>query len=161
MRLSNKKKVPLYNFFNTLLLLLLSAGIIGFIFNEMKFDILGNASYVLIIFPLLLLCMFHLLGRQIFEYDSDGEALNFKNRNFIPFLHKDLSDEFPKYKLIKYEVISILFVKRLYVTVSSKNSGTTMLKYEISYLTKKEVNDLKFSLNKVVKANQEKNIKNK
>lgn len=32
-----------------------------------------------------------------------------------------------------------------------------MLKYHISYLTQKEVNDLKLSLNKVVKANKEKN----
>ncbi|WP_144282872.1 hypothetical protein [Chryseobacterium echinoideorum] len=156
MRLSNKKKVPVYNFFNTLLLILFSAGIIGFIFNELKFDILGNISYALIALPLSLLIIFHLVGRQIFEYDSDGEALHFKNRNIVPFIHKQLSDEFPKYKLIKFEIVVIFFIKRLYVTVSSKNSGSTTLKYEISYLTRKEISDLKVSLNKVVKANEEK-----
>lgn len=156
MRLSNKKKVPVYNFFNTLLLMLFSAGVIGFIFNKLKFDILGNISYALIVVPMLLLVISYLVGRQIFEYDSDGEALNFKNRNIIPFIHKELSDEFPKYKLIKFEIVAIFFIKRLYVTVSSKNNGTTLLKYEISYLTKKEISDLKVSLNKVVKANQEK-----
>jgi hypothetical protein len=52
----------------------------------------------------------------------------------------------------------MFFIKRLYVTVSSKNSGSTILKYQISYL-KKEVKDLKISLNKVVKANKEKKDK--
>ena len=98
---------------------------------------------------------FYLNGRQIFEYDSDGEAVHFRNRNIIPFLSKPLSDEFPKYKLIKYETVNMFFVKRLYITISSKSSGTTMLKYEISYLTRKEVSDLRMSLNKIIKANKE------
>ncbi|SHM11406.1 hypothetical protein [Chryseobacterium contaminans] len=131
-------------------------GIVGFLANEYRFNVLGVESYLMIIVPILLLVIFHLNGRQIFEYDSDGEALHFKNRNIIPFLSKPLHDEFPKYKLIKYDVISIVFIKRLYITVSSKNNGSTMLKYQISYLTRKEVNDLKLSLNKVVKANKEK-----
>lgn len=155
MRLSNRSKAPIYNFVNTLLLMMLLGGIIAFLLEEYKFNILGVESYLLIIAPLILLIFFYLNGRQIFEYDSDGEAVHFKNRNIIPFLSKVLSDEFPKYKLIKYDVVTILFVKRLYLTLSSKNSGSTMLKYEISYLTKKEVNDLKFSLNKIVKANKE------
>lgn len=131
-------------------------GIVGFLANEYRFKAVGKESYLMIIIPVLLLIVFHLNGRQIFEYDSDGEALNFKNRNIIPFLNKPLHDEFPKYKLIKYDVVTIFFMKRLYVTVSSKTNGSTMLKYQISYLTRKEVNDLKLSLNKVVKANKEK-----
>lgn len=161
MRLSNRNKAPGYNFINTLLIMIVIGGIVSFFLEEYKFNILGSESYLLIIIPVIMLFIFHLTGRQIFEYDSDGEALNFKNRNIIPFLDKPLSDEFPKYKLISYEIVNLLFVKRLYVTISSKNSGSTMLKYEISYLTTKEVNDLKFSLNKVVKANNEKNVKNK
>ncbi|KFF00852.1 hypothetical protein IX39_09590 [Chryseobacterium formosense] len=156
MRLSNRKKAPIYNFFNTFLLMMLSAGIIGFIFDEMRFNILGQKSIFLIIVPLLVLIIFHVNGRQIFEYDSDGEALHFRNKNIIPFLNRALSDEFPKYKLIKFEMVSILFFKRLYITISSKNMGSTILKYDTSYLTRKEANDLKLSLNKVVKANTEK-----
>lgn len=131
-------------------------GIVGFLANEYRFNVLGVESYLMIIVPILLLVIFHLNGRQIFEYDSDGEALHFKNRNIIPFLSKPLHDEFPKYKLIKYDVINIFFIKRLYITVSSKNNGSTILKYQVSYLTRKEINDLKLSLNKVVKANKEK-----
>ncbi|MCW3168836.1 hypothetical protein OMO38_09910 [Chryseobacterium sp. 09-1422] len=155
MRLSNRTKAPVYNFINTLLLMMFFGGIIGFIIEEYKFQILGALSYLLIIIPVSLLVLFYINGRQIFEYDSDGEALHFKNRNIVPFLNQPLSDEFPKYKLMKFETVSLLFVKRLYVTISSKNSGSTILKYEISYLTQKEVNDLKFSLNKVIKANKE------
>jgi hypothetical protein len=155
MRLSNRTKAPIYNFINTLLLMMFFGGIIGFIIEEYKFQILGALSYLLIIIPVSLLVLFYINGRQIFEYDSDGEALHFKNRNIVPFLNQPLSDEFPKYKLMKFETVSLLFVKRLYVTISSKNSGSTILKYEISYLTQKEVNDLKFSLNKVIKANKE------
>ena len=156
MRLSNRKKAPVYSFFNTFLLIMLSAGITGFILDEMRFNILDGKSYLLIIIPLILLIIFHLNGRQIFEYDSDGEALHFRNRNVIPFLNRPLSDEFPKYKLIKFEMVSIFFLKRLYITISSKNSGSAILKYEVSYLTRKETIDLKASLNKVIKANKEK-----
>lgn len=157
MRLSNRNKASVYNFMHSLLLMLVVFGIAAFLLNEYRFQAVGKESYILLILPILLLVVFHLNGRQIFEYDSDGEALNFKNRNIIPFMDKPLHDEFPKYKLIRYEMVSVFFIKRLYVTISSKNSGSTILKYEISYLSQKEVNDLKISLNKVVKANEEKN----
>lgn len=155
MRLSNRNKASVYNFVSTLLFMMTVFGILGFLANKYRFHALKNESYLLIILPVSMLAVFLLNGRQIFEYDSDGEALNFKNRNIIPFLNKPLHDEFPKYKVIKYDIINIFFVKRLYITVSSKNTGAIMLKYQISYLTRKEVNDLKISLNKVVKANKE------
>ncbi|MDQ0782101.1 hypothetical protein QF044_001955 [Chryseobacterium sp. W4I1] len=157
MRLSNRNKASVYNFLHTILLMMVIFGITAFLLNEYRFHAVGKAGYLLLIVPTIMLVVFHLNGRQIFEYDSDGEALNFKNRNIIPFLDRPLHDEFPKYKLIKYEIVSIFFIKRLYITLSSKNNSSIILKYEISYLTGKEVNDLKLSLNKVVKANKEKN----
>lgn len=155
MRLSNKRRIPLYNFINTALIMLFVIGMLAFVVEEMVFHLLGIEAYLLIIIPALFLVLFYLNGRQIFEYDSDGEALHFKNRNIVPFFSKPLSDEFPKYKFLKYESITFLFFKRLYITINSK-SGNTILKYEISYLTAKELNDLKFSLNKVIKNNKEK-----
>lgn len=103
------------------------------------------------------------MGKQIFEYDSDGEALNLKNRSIIPLVTKITSDEFPKYKVIKYEFANFGLIKRLYLTISSKKSNSITLRYEISYLTKKEVSDLKFSLNKVIQQNREneKSVKTK
>lgn len=156
MRLSNRNKAGFYNFLNTLLLMILVGGILGFFIEHYKFNILGWKSYFLIIIPIILLIIFYIRGRQIFEYDSDGEALNFKNRNVIPFLKKSSTDEFPKYKLINYEVLNGVIFKRLYITISSKKGHPIILKYDVSYLTKKELGDLKYSLSKTIKYNKEK-----
>ncbi|WEK70963.1 MAG: hypothetical protein P0Y62_05255 [Candidatus Chryseobacterium colombiense] len=155
MRISNRSKISIYNSINMLLVLILAGGIFAFLLED-RFNLLGDLSYLFIVIPAAMLIAFYLIGRQIFEYDSDGEALNFRNRNIVPFINKPLSDEFPKYKLISYEIVDMFLIKRLYVKVSSKNTGSTMLKYEISYLSKKEIKDLKFSLNKVVTTNNEK-----
>ncbi|SEF58373.1 hypothetical protein SAMN05421847_0381 [Halpernia humi] len=154
MRLSNRNKAPLYNFFLTFLNLIVGLGVILFLLEIFRFNILGNEQYLLLIIPISLLVVFLLMGKQIFEYDSDGEALNLKNRSIIPFLRKVVNDEFPKYKVLKFEIVNFGLIKRLYLTISSKKSHSIILKYEISYLTKKEINDLKFSLNKVIKQNR-------
>ncbi len=153
MRLSNKRKAPIYNFIHTLLWMMFGLGIAGFIVEKYKMGILGKESIIFILFPAALLFIFYLRGRQIFEYDSDGEALNFKNRNIIPFLQKAASDEFPKYKLKSYGFGNFFIYKRLYINITSKKTHIAVLKYDVSYLTNKEINDLKFSLNKVVKEN--------
>ncbi|WP_312076016.1 hypothetical protein [Chryseobacterium sp.] len=132
-------------------------GILAYVVEEVKFQILGSEAYSLIFGPIVLLILYYINCRQIFEYDSDGEAIHLRNRSILPFI-KPLSDEFPKYKFLKFETFRFLFFKRLYITVKGK-SGNTILKYEVSYLTDKELNDLKFSLNKVIKNNKE-NIHN-
>jgi hypothetical protein len=48
----------------------------------------GNESVLFVLLPVFT-DSFLVRGRQIFEYDSDGEAVNFKNRNIIPFLSKE------------------------------------------------------------------------
>lgn len=155
MRLSNRSKAPIYSFIGTLLAMITLVGVAAYVLERYKFDLLGYESVFFIIVPVFFWIWFYKAGRQIFEYDSDGEALNFKNRNVITFLGKSASDEFPKYKLIKYEVVNMLFFKHLYVTISSKKNNAVTLKYDISYLRKKEIKDLKTSLNKVVKENRE------
>lgn len=158
MRLSNRNKTSVYGFINTLLIFFLIAGVGTYFLEKYRFNILGKERFLLIAIPSFLILLFYFNGRQIFEYDSDGEALHFRNRNIIPFLQKPLSDEFPKYKLLKFEIINMFFMKRLYIKISSKNNGMTLLKYEISYLTRKEIKDLRFSLNKVIKTNKEKSV---
>lgn len=155
MRLNNRNKAGLYSFINTFLLILVILGVCGFLLERFRFKLLGWETYLLIFIPLLMLISFYLAGRQIFEYDSDGEALNFKNRNVLSFLDRPASDEFPKYKLIKYEIVDFLWYKRLFVTISSKKSKSVTLKYDITFLKSSEIRDLKQSLNKVVKANKE------
>lgn len=155
MRLNNRNKSGYFNFLSTLVVMTFLFGIGAFLLEYFVYDILDGLQWLLLIIPTTLLMVYYFRGRQIFEYDSDGEALNFKNRNVILFLDKSLSDEFPKYKLLNYEIIDIFILRRLYITISSKKTNSLILRYDVSYLTKKELNDLKISLSKVVKKNKE------
>lgn len=156
MRLSNRNRTPYYNFIYSLVGIVFILGIIAFILEINKFDVFGDKAWVLLLFPTLMFLFLYLLGRPIFEYDSDGEALNFRNNHILYLLSKKNSkDEFPKYKLIKFNIVNALIFKKLYIYISSKKSHVLILKYDISFLNKKQVKDLKFSLNKVIKSNKE------
>lgn len=163
MRLSNRSRIPIYNFVFTLINVLILIGLAGFILEKTRLAMFGNESILFILLPVVLLILFLVRGRQIFEYDSDGEAVNFKNRNIIPFLSKEIRDEFPKYKILSYEVVNAIFFKKLFVKIKSRKEHhqAIILKYDISYLTDKEIKDLKFSLKKIIKANKEANREGK
>ena len=163
MRLSNRSRIPIYNFVLTLINVLIVIGLAGFILEKTRLAMFGNESVLFVMLPVVLLILFLVRGRQIFEYDSDGEAVNFKNRNIIPFLSKEIRDEFPKYKILSYEVVNAIFFKKLFVKIKSRKEHhqAIILKYDISYLTDKEIKDLKFSLKKIIKANKEANREGK
>ena len=163
MRLSNRSRIPIYNFVLTLINVLIVIGLAGFILEKTRLAMFGNESILFVLLPVVLLILFLVRGRQIFEYDSDGEAVNFKNRNIIPFLSKEIRDEFPKYKILSYEVVNAIFFKKLFVKIKSRKEHhqAIILKYDISYLTDKEIKDLKFSLKKIIKANKEANKEGK
>jgi hypothetical protein len=163
MRLSNRSRIPIYNFVLTLINVLIVIGLAGFILEKTRLAMFGNESVLFVLLPVVLLILFLVRGRQIFEYDSDGEAVNFKNRNIIPFLSKEIRDEFPKYKILSYEVVNAIFFKKLFVKIKSRKEHhqAIILKYDISYLTDKEIKDLKFSLKKIIKANKEANREGK
>jgi hypothetical protein len=155
MRLNNRNKIGFFIFLSTLLVMISLFGIVGFLLERFQYNYLGFSSILFLLIPLVFITIFYLRGRQIFEYDSDGEALNFKNRNVLPYLSRPISDEFPKYKLQNYEILNGFIFKRLYINIASKKYHTITLRYDISYLSKKELNDLKFSLSKVIKNNKE------
>ena len=157
MRLNNRNKIGYFQFLSTFVVTLFLLGIFLFFVEYYFYKLLGSGAILLLVIPTLIIVIFYLRGRQIFEYDSDGEALNFKNKNVVLFLDKPLSDEFPKYKLKSYEIVNALIFKRLYVTISSKKSNAIILKYDVSYLSKKELNYLKLSLSKVTKNNKTNN----
>lgn len=163
MRLSNRSRIPIYNFVLTLINVLIVIGLAVFILEKTRLAMFGDESVLFVLLPVLLLILFLMRGRQIFEYDSDGEAVNFKNRNIIPFLSKEIRDEFPKYKILSYEVVNAIFFKKLFVKIKSRKEHhqAIILKYDISYLTDKEIKDLKFSLKKIIKANREANREGK
>ncbi|WP_304342765.1 hypothetical protein [Chryseobacterium koreense] len=155
MRLNNSKNASFFYVLNSVVMLILFWGIAFFVFKHYRIHFFGWKSILLISVPVLFALVLLIRGRQIFEYDSDGEALNFRNRNIVSFLNKPLRDEFPKYKLLKFDIVNALIFKQLYITISSKKNKLIILKYDVSYLNRKELKDLKFSLSKVIKANQE------
>ena len=162
MRLSNRNKAPYYNFLLTLINVIIVLGIFAFILEKTRLAMFGGEEVLFLIIPFCLLLLFILRGRQIFEYDSDGEAVNFKNRHILPFLGNEARDEFPKYKIISFEIVNALIFRKLYVKIKSKKDHSAIvLKYDISYLSGREIKDLKMSLKKIVKANIEAKIEGK
>ncbi|WP_374445356.1 hypothetical protein [Epilithonimonas sp.] len=156
MRLSNRNRTPLYSFIYSLAGIVFILGLIGYILEINTVDVLGKKSWILLFIPFLSFLLLYMFGKPIFEYDSDGEALNFRNNHILyVFSQKNAKDEFPKYKLIKYNLVNFLIFKRLYIYVSSKKNHVIVLKYDITYLRRNELKDLIFSLNKVVKNNKE------
>lgn len=117
-----------------------------------------HPMYVLPIIGIILLIIIRYRGAPIFEYDSEGEAINFKNYNIaLPFLYpSNKSSEFPKRKLVSYKIKSNLLKKVLEITIRSKKSSTgySKLKYSISYLSGKEVRGIKKSLDKILIENK-------
>lgn len=159
MRLSNRSKIGFYNFLNTIVIMIVLVGIALFLFEKYKLNVLGWESSLFLLIPAAIVVIVFLRGKQIFEYDSDGEVLIFKNRNVISAFGKVTNDEFPKYKLKRFGIVNFILFKKLYIMISSKKSESLMLRYDISYLSKREIRDLKISLSKVVKTNQEKSNK--
>ncbi|MDY3450609.1 hypothetical protein PG294_00745 [Riemerella anatipestifer] len=152
MRLSNKVRTPYYQFIFTLANITLLVGLIFFILQNKVAKLFTIPIDIgIIAFAILLYLIFYIRGRQIFEYDSDGEALNFQNRNIIDSLGKNAKDEFPKYKLDSYEIVDVFLFRRLYIRLKNKKGSLTVLKYDISYLNSKEIKDLKLSLNRTHK----------
>lgn len=156
MRLNNKSKAATYSFISTFLIMFAILSILLFILN-IQIKIVGNYGYIFLVISAVLLFLLFIRGKEFFEYDSDGEAVNFRNESTLPLLSKSVSDEFPKYKLIDYDIVDALLFRKLYIKVSSKKSKNPILRYDISYLSRKEIRDLRISLNKIVKNNQNNN----
>ncbi len=108
---------------------------------------------------------FYKYGHQHVEYSSDGEVLNLKTHDsfWIKYFPRNrVMVDFPKNKLLSFNVRRGILKRtlELYVTSRRSQSGFTKLTFNITYLSKNEVADLKRSLNKIVKKNKENNIPN-
>ena len=97
-------------------------------------------------------------GLPQFNYDSDGEVLNFTaSEPNLKFLGKRFvsHSEFPKRKLSSYKIVTWPFRRTLTVYITSKEGGPKKQKIGISYLKGKEVRDLKRSLDRVLVTNRQ------
>jgi len=154
MKLSNRKKLFAYRLILIFLSALLVFGIILLYIEITRFKTISLEKAGYVIFSFILIYLFYRLGKPVFEYDSTGEALVIRNSG-LPF-SKITHDEFPKYKLISYEIITFFFFKRIYLKLKSRRKEETILKYEISFVNNQEINRLKKSLEEIIEKNKKK-----
>lgn len=100
---------------------------------------------------------FHRIG-QIFEFDSDGETLNFKNNGlfFSKFMeYRVKRAEFPKSKLLDFEVSDYGIYASLKIVISSRRKkGPRSYRFNITFLNGKKKKGMIESLRKVLEKNK-------
>lgn len=105
------------------------------------------------IITLLLAFYVHRIG-QTFDFDSDGETLNFKNNGvfFSKFMeYRVQKAEFPKRKLGKFKFIDLGIYSSLTIYIRSKRKkGYRKYTFNTTFLTRKKKKGMVDSLNKVL-----------
>ncbi len=105
------------------------------------------------IVTLLIALYVHRIG-QVFEFDSDGETLNFKNNGvfFSKFMeYRVKKAEFPKRKLGKFRFVNYGVYSALTIYISSRRKkGYRKYTFNTTFLTRKKKRGMVDSLNKVL-----------
>ena len=154
MKLQNRTTKNKVTIFNILLLVGLATSIsFFFLKNEIKSYDVVTAVVCLIA----LLCL-NYFGPPYFRYDSNGETLIIQNKKALPFsLVKEHSVDFPKEKLVKFNIANgFLFKQTLELYIRSRRSNHaahSKLKFNITYLSRRDIKNLNISLNKVLREN--------
>ena len=131
------------------------------VFDIIVLNIDGSWGGLTKLSPLAILVIIAIIYRGLpqFVYDSDGEVLNFTvSEPNLRFLGSRFIKhiEFPKRKLDHYKVKSYPFRRRLNLYIRSKENHLVRQTISISYLNKRELRDLKKSLDRVVSTNKKK-----
>ncbi|MGB0177172.1 MAG: hypothetical protein ACPF9D_08395, partial [Owenweeksia sp.] len=132
---------------------------LGILFDILILNIDGSLGNFFKITPVIIFILVFLVyrGLPVFNYDSDGEVLNFTaSEPHLRWMGKWTARhfEFPKRKLAGFSLRSYPFRRVLTVTIQSKESGLRKQKIKVSYLSSKEVRDLKRSLSGVLEKNK-------
>lgn len=161
MRINNKRIIPLIHLIYSLLFIGVFVSVL-LIFIPISFITAVVSPYVLTGLFIISIYLFYKFGHQHFEYSSDGETLNIKTQDIFwsKYFEKTIRIvDFPKSKLTNYKIErGIKTILELYVTSKRTSNGIAKLKFNISYLNNNEINDLKRSLSKIIKTNQQINL---
>lgn len=162
MRFNNHKTIKYIPFLY--LLIVVSIGVFGYLEFKFKQEHLFYAEIVFWIFlsiMIFLLVYIYNFGR-FFEYDSDGEALCFRNSGAFlseTINYREKRAEFPKQKLKNFKIKNYIFIKKLNIYVKSNYLGKRQVKkmvFDITFVTPKRISLMNTSLNKVVSTNSKK-----
>ena len=158
MKFNNNKRVKrTIELYNTLLIIFLAIFVFINItpihntrFYFLKYIFLGLAFIVVLL---------TILGNGYFEYDSTGMVIILKNdsilkKEFLPFRVKTI--EFPKEKLKNIVIKNYWVYRSLEIYLKTKENHTIKKHFNITNLSRKRVNFLKQSLEKVIRKNSEK-----
>ncbi|MFD1095818.1 hypothetical protein [Salegentibacter chungangensis] len=119
---------------------------------------MGFSHYLPNIMVLLLGVYVHKIG-QSFDFDSDGETLNFKNNGvfFSKFMeYRVKKAEFPKRKLAKFRFTNYGIYSSLTIYISSRRRrGYKKYTFNTTFLSRKKKRGLIASLNNVVAKNNQ------
>jgi len=140
MKISNQKLMHTYRgilLFSTLIIIIGACGL-----NVLLTVDIGQW---LVLLCSILFFLFHFAVRQIFEYDSSGEVLIFKNKTIFSMNSREFADEFPKYLLDSYKIQESLFDRKLFIKVKGEKR-TSLLQYNISFLGDEKLKRLKLDL---------------
>lgn len=162
MRFSNYntiRYVPFLYFF-----IITSIVVLGYL--EFKFEqedlFYAEVIYWIFLGVMIVLLLYIYNFGKLFEYDSDGEALCFRNSGAVlseTLNYRENKAEFPKHKLKQYKISDYLIFKKLSIYVKSNYLGQKQVKkivFDITFVKPKRISLMKASLNKVVKTNSEK-----
>lgn len=172
MRINNKRVIPFVNIVYTFLFLGILCGILLILIPIPALVILAGPElkplfpYLIVIIFAVMIVIFKKTGPQQFEYSSDGETITIKTRDpfwFKYFPQNQRMVDFPKRKLTGFRIGNKIFGKNLELFLkSNRNQGaTSRVILNIRYLNKKEVSDLKRSLNRIIQKNKETDLDNK
>mgnify|MGYP006286246479 CR=1 FL=1 len=131
------------------------------VFDIIILNIDGSWGSLTKLSPLALLVIAVIIYRGLpqFVYDSDGEVLNFTvSEPNLRFLGSRFIKhiEFPKRKLDRYKIKNYPLRRRLILYIRSKENHLVRQAVSISYLKRRELRDLKRSLDRVVHNNAKK-----
>lgn len=157
MRFNNKKET---NIVPSLYIIIVAVFITNiFAAVEIKYEEVPFNYYSLIPNLLaILLAIYLFMVAKYFEFDSDGETLNFKASGlmvskFMPY--REHRTEIPKSKLIDFKIENYWFYRRLHIFITSRNKkGFRQYKYNITFLSSVKRKSLRQSLAKVVEQNK-------
>lgn len=132
-----------------------------FLFDLLILNIEGSWGSLTKLSPIAILVIAFIIYRGLpqFLYDSDGEVLNFTAREpNLSFLGGRFVRhfEFPKRKLEKYKIQRYPFKRKLTVYIRSKDDSVKKQSIDMSYLSSRQVRDMRRSLDRVLVTNRKK-----
>lgn len=155
----NNKRIKIY--IETLYILLLLGLFFSILLTFIPISIITKfvSPYILVIGFTSAIIFIYKLGHQHMEYSSDGEVLNIKTQDAFWVKYNPNSKtivDFPKSKLVNFKIKQGILQRKLelYVTSRRSQNGIVKLSFNITYLNNSEINDLKRSLNKILKKNE-------